>query len=356
MKFTQDEIRKARQTDLFSYLQSQNERAIKEGRIPPYEIVRDGNQYRLKDHGGLLFDRNMWNQRSTQAGGNTLEFLVQIEKKGFKEAVAILNSDNHEIKLSRVDLSQRKEKSAVPFVLPEKNETFRRAIAYLTKTRGLDAELVLHEIKKGHIYEDKQFHNVVFVGRDINDEPVWAQKRSTLSERKLVMDQSGSDSRYSYGYGNPSARTVVVVESPIEALSLVSLLKMQNKDISNVYFLSLGGVHDTALKQFLHDHPTCKGILTALNNDRAQKEHEIKGHEGSERIRITYKAKGYTVGSIFPKSNDWNDDLRAVRSKMNEQSKEISKEKSIEDQIRDYARHKKTQRIEERGPVRVRSR
>lgn len=354
MKISKEEIQKARQTDLYSYLQTQNEIALQEGRTPPYLIEPEGKQYRLKDHGGLLFQKNFWNQRNTGIGGNTLDFLVKIEGKSFKEAVDLLNQ-RQGIELKRVEPSERIEKEKAPFVLPERNESFRRAIAYLTKTRGLDSEILLDEIKKGRIYEDKEYHNVVFVGFDRNDEPVWAQKRSTLSGKRFIADQEGSDPRHSYYYGNPDAKTVVVVESPIEALSLASLLKIQGKDISEFCFRSLGGVHDTALKQHLLDHPNCRGILTALNNDRGEKENEIKGHEASQIIEKRYKAQGYTVGSIFPKSKDWNDDLRAIQ-KEQQKDRLPEKENDIEKQIREYARKKQQERQKSRVMERTRTR
>lgn len=240
MAYTKEQIQAARRTDLLSYLEYQNELALREGRVAPYLIEKDGGQYRLKDHGGLLFVGNMWNQRSTGKGGNTLDFLTKYEGKTFTEAVELLNQAQG-IQLRRVDPNTRYQKNEVPFVLPDRNESFRRAIAYLTKTRRIDAQLVLDEIKKGNIYEDSIYHNVVFVGRKPNGEPVWAQKRTTISDKKTIFDHPGSDARYGYYTGNPTPKIVVVVESPIEALSLVSLMKYHNKPIDQLGFLSLGG-------------------------------------------------------------------------------------------------------------------
>jgi hypothetical protein len=356
MGYTKEDLQQARQTDMLSYLQGQNELAIEKGEVPPYRIEREGDQFRLKDHGGLLFKNNFFNQRNSGIGGNTLEFLVQIEGKSFKEAMGLLIGKEANLNLNRVEPSQiQAEKVTKPFNMPERNDTFRRAIAYLTKTRGLDAKMVLDEIKAGNIFEDKEHHNVVFLGKNEFEEPMWAQKRSTLTMgKRFVAEAEGSNPRHTYTYGNKKAKTVVVVEAPIEALSLANLMMMKNKDISNLCFLTLGGVHDTALQQYLKDNPNCKGIVTALNNDKAEKPNEIKGREASAIIRDKYSKAGYSVGSIFPLSNDWNDDLRAVRKDLNDKGKEIQREDDVEREIKDYAKMKKKQKTLERTTVAAR--
>lgn len=345
--FSEEEIRRARQTDLVSYLQRENERAREQGMVEPYVLQREGKQYRLKGYGGLLIHRNMFNQRSTGIGGNTLDFLMKIEKKPFHEAVGLLLSDQG--RLQRVEVSEQTKPRVEPFVLPEPNPSFRRVIAYLTKTRGIDAEILLSEIKRGNIYEDAKYHNVVFVGRDQNGEPRWAQKRSTLSKVKFVVDQAGSDARHPYFYGVKGEKTVVVVESPIEALSYATLLKLHQKDPTQTAILPLGGVHDTALANYLREHPSVQNIILALNNDRAEKPNEIKGREASELIRTKYERMGYYVKVIFPTGKDWNDDLRALRFEELQKKQEPIHDRGVEEQIRQYAKLKARQRMEARG-------
>lgn len=349
MAFTSDQIRKARQTDMLSYFERQNELARKAGKIEPYVIEQEGGQYRLKDHSGLLFQQNFWNQRGTNQGGNMLDFLTNIERMSFKDAVEHLLHD--ELNLQRVDPEKRYQKPKIEFKLPEDFGTFRRTIAYLTKTRGLDAEIVLGEIRKGNLYEDKQYHNAVFVGRDEQGDPVWAQKRATLSEVKIVLEQPGSDARYPYFYGNRDSKTVVVVESPIEALSYATMIKMNGNDPTKVAILALGGVHDTGLDQYLKNNRHVENIVTATNNDYGEKPDEIKGREGAERIRQKYEKRGYYVKSVFPKGNDWNDDLRALRAEERAKKPDPIKEKDVEAQIRDYARMKAKQKQQERVPA-----
>jgi sialic acid synthase SpsE len=118
--------------------------------------------------------------------------------------------------------------------------------------------------------------------------------------------------------------------------------------------LALGGVHDTALAQYIMENPHVKNIITALNNDRAEKVDEIKGHEASEIIRERFESKGLFVKKVFPKGNDWNDDLRAIRAEELEKKPVI--EKGVEDQIKEYTKMKTKLKKQERGPTLTRSR
>ncbi len=97
-------------------------------------------------------------------------------------------------------------------------------------------------------------------------------------------DVDGSDKRYSFSL--PSADKdspyVAVTESPVDALSVASLLKMQGEDWTKNHYLSLGGTAPRALLRFLHDHPAVNCISLCLDNDRA-------GLSGMEKIREALK-------------------------------------------------------------------
>ena len=71
---------------------------------------------------------------------------------------------------------------------------------------------------------------------------------------------------------------LAVAESPIDALSVATILKYQGEDWQKNYYLSLGGTASCALIRFLHDHPYVTCLSLCLDNDRA-------GFVGMERIR-----------------------------------------------------------------------
>lgn len=81
----------------------------------------------------------------------------------------------------------------------------------------------------------------------------------------------GSDKRYSFSLSSAykDSPCVAVTESPIDALSVASLLKMQGEDWTKNHYLSLGGTAPRALLRFLHDHPAITHVSLCLDNDRA---------------------------------------------------------------------------------------
>jgi hypothetical protein len=317
--FTKDDIQRARQTDIIAYLQKQNEVALQAGGSEPYQMEPYGKkpgEYKVLDQGGLIVTGNMWSHMSrtelkgdkvVRLGGNTLDFLTKYEGKSFNDAMEILTGKEATYERAEVKtVIEKKDKS--DFELPEKNDSFRRVMAYLTKTRALDSEIVLSQVKKGNIFEDKTHHNAVFVGRDTEGDPRWAQKRSTLSDKKLVLDQTSSDPNYPFTIGDTKSKYVIVTEAPIESLSIASLVKREGGDPYKNAILAIGGAHDVGLEQYLKDHPQCKNICFALNNDN-------QGRESTNIYKEKYEAKGYNIQVAIPKNQDWNDDLKTLRQR-----------------------------------------
>lgn len=64
--------------------------------------------------------------------------------------------------------------------LPEKSDTSKNVYAYLTKTRGIPANIVNDCLKNGTIYQDER-RNAVFVGYDDNKQAKYAARRGTFT-------------------------------------------------------------------------------------------------------------------------------------------------------------------------------
>ena len=149
-------------------------------------------------------------------------------------------------------------------------------LAYL-QGRGIDPELIGECIKAGTLYESRRYQNCVFVGRDIEGRARSACLRGTRDSFRI--DVEGSDKRY--GFCLPARDTdcprLAVAESPIDALSLATLVKMSGGNWWDSHYLSLGGTGPRAMIQFLHDHPHVSQVSLCLDNDKA-------GREGMERL------------------------------------------------------------------------
>ena len=116
MYYTQEQIDRANQADLVSFLQSQGE-----------QLTRAGNEYRWKRHDSLTVRGNKWYRHSQSKGGGPVDFVMEFFGKSFTEAVELLTG----------------EKGAAPpqdspqFRLPPRSPDNRTASNYLTAARRL---------------------------------------------------------------------------------------------------------------------------------------------------------------------------------------------------------------------------
>lgn len=114
-----------------------------------------GNEYCLGEHSSLQINpyKNKWYWFSKNKGGNIIEFLVEYENRTVIEAVKILSG--------RVGYEPRQYTKYEPIKtdekgdlqLPDKAESNKRVWSYLTKTRGIDSDIVNELLKENYIYE-----------------------------------------------------------------------------------------------------------------------------------------------------------------------------------------------------------
>ena len=269
---TKEQIARAKEWDLLSYLQA----------FEPQELRKcGGREYRTVTHDSLKISNGKWNWHSRGIGGRTaLDYLVKVRGMDFVSAVETLCGERGAAVWTPSEASRR-GKTEKTFTLPQENRCGTAAVSYLLG-RGIDAEVISQCIREGILYESRGYHNCVFVGKDSKGKARYACLRGIYGTFKNDVD--GSDKRYSFSL--PSADKdspyVAVTESPIDALSVASLLKMQGEDWTKNHYLSLGGTAPRALLGFLHDHPAVNCISLCLDNDRA-------GLSGMEKIREALK-------------------------------------------------------------------
>lgn len=282
---TKEQIARAKEWDLLSYLRT----------YEPQELKKcGGNEYCTLSHDSLKISNGKWHWHSRGTGGRTaLDYLVKVRGMGFVEAVEALCGGmpygTQEKSGQEAPVSGREpERFGSPrrLILPEANRYGTAMVSYLQK-RGIDAEIISRCIGLGILYESRKYHNCVFVGKDPSGKARYACIRGTGS--RYMVEAEGSDKRYGFflppqdmpSQGMPfqgrECVSVAVAESPIDALSIASLRKMQGECREGEAYLSLGGTAPCALLQFLKDHPSVTGISLCLDNDSA-------GLSGMERI------------------------------------------------------------------------
>ena len=279
MQYTEEQIARANQTDLVSFLNARGE-----------QLVKSGREYRWKKHDSVTVSGNRWYRHSQNKGGYPVDFVMEFYHATFPEAVKMLIDEEGE---------GRKKSCLAPspdFRLSEKSETNETVIKYLTEIRRLEKDLVEEWIAGGNIYEEKKHHNVVFVGRDADGIPRYAHCGGT-GGIKYRGDVAGSDKSYGFCHRGEDNQ-LFVFEAAIDLLSFIQLFP---KDWKKRSYLSLGGVSSVALMTFLSERPQITSVFLCLDNDHA-------GNEACEKLAGEIP-DGYRVIRLKPARKDWNEIL-----------------------------------------------
>ena len=287
--FTDEQKQRANSVDLVDFLQRQGE-----------QLIRSGREWRWKRHDSVTVRGNQWFRHSRKEGGHAIDFVQQFYEMSFPEAVSYLLGDD-----SGVEWNQTVKSAPAPrkeFALPDANPDMRRVFAYLIKQRFIDREVLSHYAHKKLIYEDKEYHNAVFVGLDENDIPRHAHKRGTYTHGEPYKGNvEGSDPKYSFHWIGESD-VLYVFEAPVDMLSFITLNKDGWKQHS---YVTLDGVSEHAMLCQLDTNPRLKSIVLCLDHDEA-------GIEAVGRLTDILQEKCYTDISVMqPQYKDWNEDLKA---------------------------------------------
>jgi len=293
--YTKYQIAKAQSISLLDYIESRG-----------YELIHSHNEVRLKEHDSLVISNNKWKWFSRNMGGGTLDFLVEYEGKDFIEAMQTLLGEKgiDESKPQYKEHIQEQHQYKKISELPEKNNSYRRMYAYLNKTRCIDVEIINDMVNNKNLYEEKEHNNCVFLGRDKDGAVKYCLKVGTNTFKKFKGEIPGSDKSFNVElYSLPENNIVCVYESIIDAMSHATLLKQRGACYNKQNRISLGGVSDLKLEQYLKDNQNIKKIVTCLDNDDA-------GIEAALKIKEKYSKLGYEITKIVPKQGkDFNDEL-----------------------------------------------
>ena len=266
MYYTQEQIDRANQADLVSFLQGRGE-----------QLTRAGQEYRWKRHDSLTVRGNKWYRHSQSKGGAPIDFVMEFYGKSFTEAVELLTGE----KGAAPPPDRPSPAPLSDFRLPPRNTDNRTARNYLTAARRIDEDVSGFFFSTGDIYEEAAHHNAVFVGRDESGIPRYAHQRGTAGSFRL--DVKGSDKAFNFCYRGEGER-LFVFEAPIDLLSFLCLFK---KDWQKQSYLALGGVGEKALLRFLSDRLNIKTVYLCLDSDQA-------GNDACSRL-VELMPEGLTV-------------------------------------------------------------
>lgn len=288
--FTDEQKYRANAVDLVNFLQMQGE-----------QLMRSGREWRWKRHDSVTVKGNRWFRHSSRQGGLAIDFVQEFYGLPFPDAVSLLLGGEQGAAFKQSD-KKAPEPERKEFLLPEAADNMRRVYAYLLKQRYIDRDVLTHFVREKKIFEDKQYHNVVFVGFDGNGTARHAHKRGTYSNAAGYRGNvEGSDLKYSFNHHGTSD-TLYVFEAPIDMLSYISLHQRGWQQHS---YVTLDGVAEHAMLHVLSRNNHLTNVVLCLDHDPAGIEAtgrlaEILCDNGCDRISLlqsTYK--------------DWNENLKA---------------------------------------------
>lgn len=269
---------------------------------------------------------------------------------------------------------------------PDGRRNYSNIIAYLNKGRGIDMNIINTLIASGQIYQGVQYNGLHIVGYNdegmafyrFNDNRDWVDYRlqtlrasptatdtyqaeavsSKYVDKILLKDNTkifknnlvvstGKNAQGEISYaafriastnyrfrgevaGSDKASgfliesegmndCVYVFESFIDAMSHANLynIKYGNKDAWKLHNrLALGGTADTALMELLKRKPNIRNICLCLDNDSA-------GRTAAKEIAGKLRSMGYVnIYERYSNEKDYNDELKKVKSIINEQAEE----------------------------------
>jgi hypothetical protein len=292
-----DELKKARECDLLTYLQNTS----------PQELVelRHG-VYCLRSHDSLKISNGKWYWWSRGVGGRSaIDYLIASEGLTLVEAVQKV------IGLTYTPSAEISKQTHTALVLPPRSENNDRIISYLQR-RGIDRETIDLCLDADTLYEDYR-HNCCFVGYDETHIPRYAMLRSSNPHSSFLQEVSGSDKHFSFSLPPTESHTLFVAESAIDALSLY-VLTGHGKD----HYLSLGGANlphgnalPVALEHYLSMYKQIESVCLCLDNDRA-------GIQAAKAIQARLPER-YKTELLTPKlDKDYNEQLMRMKGYTNQ--------------------------------------
>lgn len=269
---------------------------------------------------------------------------------------------------------------------PDGRRNYSNIIAYLNKGRGIDMNIINTLIASGQIYQGVQYNGLHIVGYNdegmafyrFNDNRDWVDyrlqtlrasptatdtyqaeavsskyidnillKENTKIFKNNLVVSTGKNAQGEISYaafriastnyrfrgevaGSDKASgfliesdgmndCVYVFESFIDAMSHANLynIKYGNKDAWKLHNrLALGGTADTALMELLKRKPNIRNICLCLDNDSA-------GRTAAKEIAGKLRSMGYVnIYERYSNEKDYNDELKKIKSIINEQAEE----------------------------------
>lgn len=292
-----------------------------------YTLVRKGRYYTLKEHDSVMIDtaKNcFWrNSRFVKgykgSAGSVIDFAIEFNgaadaKSAMREIAHMYGIEGEKrakVPFERpraVKVQKKVEHKKGEIELPKKDSDNRHVYAYLLKTRCIEHSIIRYFLGKRMLYQDIHKNCVFHTGT------IFGCVRGTDTSKRFMGDLEGCDyDECFYFRGSDGADTLVVAESVIDIMSIMSQFYKEKKRYTDYCYLALAGTGKLN-SVFYHIEKECKNetpikkILIGTDNDKGGEEAFKKILEGCEKYDVNVKRLS------APKGKDWNEYLQFINN------------------------------------------
>ncbi|PSB43219.1 hypothetical protein C7B80_24870, partial [Cyanosarcina cf. burmensis CCALA 770] len=265
----------------------------------------DKHKWRDADLIVSINDQKFYDHLALKGGYGAIDLVMHVQGSNFKQALDWLSFGasclppqrslpQQGLKLSTTDRSERQ-----PFQPPAPDKSKWSAVRqYLLEKRGLPESLVEDLHSQGLIYADAK-QNAVFLRKSLEGEVTGASLRGTYMDSKFKGLATGTrrdEGWFIISQGQGQLQRIVLVESPIDAMSAAALAKQKT---GTTMFISGDGAGSIPT-EFLQRHLANGGqVIVAYDADSAGEEMAQKAIEVLPQATRTQPAYG----------KDWNEQL-----------------------------------------------
>lgn len=330
-----------------------------------YYTIKEMDSIRINVEKGLWYRNSLQGQRNDvnergQIGGSVIDFAAYFDRVGFKpdgvrsktvggaallglaERYNIVDNGHYRVYNTGNRFNQSndvKPRPAYTTSFTSKSEISEAKIGiydvprdlsgeavvkdYLTRIRGVSPTIVQRFIDEDMLYQSKPnrngYSNCVFVSPN----NAFVCEHGASERGRFVRTLSGSDMNELFFYtpdkndSSNKVKTLVVTESVIDMMSVMTQFEREGRDINDYKFLALAGVNNIgtvenplSLEYHLRkpENANIGKVMLALDNDSA-------GLKGINNARdILSDVLGYDEQDIItylpPQGKDWNDYIK----------------------------------------------
>lgn len=287
-----------------------------------YTLVEKGSRYRsLKEHDSVMIniEKNaFWRNSKFQRGekgsaGSVIDFAIEFcgyrdHKEAIRELARMYNIQSDPSEEKRGNQVERRpqkttvnEKAVVKepkvLALPHRDTNNKRVFRYLIQERNVDASVVRYFVAKGYLYQDEHCNCVFKTDK-------FACLRST-GGKKFAIDVSGCDyNECFFIHPNDKANTLIVAESVIDIMSIMSQMVKEGRRYTDYSYLALAGVGKLP-SLFIHltKEPKFHSVILALDNDEWGEKTTRIAADGL----VEFGFNGRYAVATAPSGKDWNE-------------------------------------------------